>query len=48
MGDMGSMVGSGWMGAGMFGALFLLLFRMMVVAPIVALIAWIVGQSRQP
>jgi hypothetical protein len=47
MGGMGWMMGGGMMGGGMFGALISLLFWALLLAPIVALVVWIIGQTQR-
>ena len=45
VGGMGSMMMGSRMGGGLIGVLFMLLFWGLLMAPIVVLVVWIVGQS---
>ena len=47
MGGMGQMMGGGMMGVGIFGMLFAGLFWVVLVALLIALVVWIVNQTRQ-
>jgi len=47
MGGMGSMMSGSLMGGGLLGILFMLSFWVLVIGLIVALVVWIVNQTRQ-
>ena len=47
MGGMGNMMSGGMMGSGMIGALLMLLFWGLLIALIVVVVVWIVGQSQR-
>ena len=47
MGGLGSMMSGGMMGAGIIGILFMLLFWGLLIALIVVVVVWIVGQSQR-